>query len=94
MPNRYVCYVLEEMRDQLKQLSWRNVKRYKQITGLMIEEAQTMVNRMESALYDWNDLKGLREKVKKKEKQVKKLKEEIEKLEEQKESLKKEENND
>lgn len=61
-PNRYVCSALEEMRDQLKLLNHFTIGRYKKVTALMIEEVQTLVNRMESALGDWDDLQKLTDK--------------------------------
>lgn len=58
-PNRYVCSVLQEMRDQLDIVDHHNLVRYVSHTKLMIEEVQTLVNRMEAALGDCNDLKDL-----------------------------------
>ena len=52
-PNRYICSVLEEMRKANK---FRN---YSQL-GSLIEEAQTMANRMEAAIEDKNDLDSYR----------------------------------
>lgn len=48
MPNRFVCSVLDEMRDCIKTL------RFDRMKGL-IEEAQTLVNRMEARIHDMND---------------------------------------
>ena len=69
MPNRTICDVLREMRTCHK------TRNYSYLLGL-IEEAQTMANRMEEALYDQSDLKYDR-------KEYKELKKEIEKLKEQ-----------
>lgn len=107
-PNRYVCSVLDEMRDSLKQLKnleehcngtsgtgafiWTIISRYMCLNALLIEEAQTMVNRMESAIEDWGDvekakedrsklkkeLKDLNKKIKIKKQQLKELGEEDE----------------
>lgn len=71
--NRYVCSVLDEMRDQLKHLDVQNVDRYRSITAMMIEEVQTLVNRMESALGDQNDYERMLVKRSKLKKQIKKL---------------------
>jgi len=79
-PNRYVCSVLEEMRDQLKLLDSVNITQYRSITSMMIEEVQTLVNRMESGLYDIQDLRDLT-------KEKKELKLEVKKLEEKKREL-------
>ncbi len=81
MVNRYVCTVLDEMRDQLKNLNKTTLKRFKKYHKHMIEEAQTLVNRMEAALYYVRDEKYLH-------KEVKSLKKEVEDLKLQKEALK------
>ena len=47
-PNRYLCNVLDEMRACIKTLN------FSYLAGL-IEEAQTMANRMESKLEDMDD---------------------------------------
>lgn len=49
MPNRYICQVLEEMRQCTKTLN------FSYLLGL-IEEVQTMANRMESRLEDIADI--------------------------------------
>ena len=72
-PNRTVCDVLEEMRTCTK------TGYYRYLPGL-IEEVQSMTNRMEAALYDNKDIKNARD-------HIKELKTEIEKLEKQKEAL-------
>ncbi len=71
--NRYVCSVIEEMRDQLKYLDYHSLERYKSITSMMLEEMQTLVNRMESALEDWADYEKMLSKRKKLKKSIKKL---------------------
>ena len=73
VPNRVVCSVLEEMRKL------HETRNYSYLPSL-IEEAQTMVNRMEAALYDQSDLSYA-------EKKVKELEKEIEKLEKKKSEL-------
>ena len=75
-PNRLVCTVLAEMRDTTKTLNHFTLFRYKKFLPLLIEEAQTMVNRMEAGLEDLSDLKDMRSKKKKLRKEIKKLKEE------------------
>ncbi len=50
MPNRYICTVLDEMRDCFKTFNFGNMR------GL-IEEAQTLANRMESALSNYSESK-------------------------------------
>jgi hypothetical protein len=71
--NRTVCSVLEEMRK------CHETRNYTYLIGL-IEEAQSMVNRMEAALWDQKDLKRLRD-------DYKTLKAEVQALEEQKKFL-------
>lgn len=83
-PNRLVCSVLQEMRDSLKVLdqdpSDLTLNRWRIHQNLLIEEAQTLVNRMESALEEWDDIRRAYDK-------IKELKKEINELEEKKESL-------
>lgn len=80
MPNRTICSVLEEMRKSFKTYNFAG------IPGL-IEEAQTMANRMEAGLWDQNDYEHLRKITKKLEKRRKKLEDEVDKLEQKKEKL-------
>jgi predicted RNase H-like nuclease (RuvC/YqgF family) len=74
--NRTVCDALEAMR---KAYDTRN---FSYLPGL-IEECQNMVNRMESALWDQNDLEYLHKEKKKLKKQIKKLEEKVEELEDE-----------
>ena len=55
MPNRTLCNVLDEMRKANK------TRNYSGLLGL-IEEAQSMGNRMESALYDKGDAESFADK--------------------------------
>ena len=71
MPNRLLCAVLDEMRDCAKTLN------FSYLPGL-IEEAQSLGNRMEAHLYDIKDFNRLRDDIKALEKKKKKLKEEVE----------------
>lgn len=73
-PNRYMCSALEEMREQLKVLDENNIARYRSITSMLIEEIQTMGNRMEAGLEDKQDLATLTEKRSKLRKEVRALK--------------------
>lgn len=73
MPNRYMCSALEEMRDQLKLLSEFNIDRYKSITAMLIEEIQTMGNRMEAHLQDQAQLERLHTKIKAAKRKLKNL---------------------
>jgi hypothetical protein len=60
MPHRYICAVLDEMRTAVR------IGRIDMLVGL-VEEAQTLVNRMEAKLGEYSDMgydvrkaKGLR----------------------------------
>lgn len=73
-PNRYLCSVLEEMRSQLKVLDEHNVFRYKSAMSMLIEEAQTLANRMEAALDDWSDIRKAQEILKELRAEIKEIK--------------------
>ena len=74
MTNRYLCSVLDEMRECTKTLN------FSYLLGL-IEEAQTLANRMETKLFEIKDFERLHEDIAKLKKQKKKLEEKIEELE-------------
>ena len=70
MPNRLLCTVLDEMRDCVK------TSNFSYLSGL-IEETQSLGNRMEAHLYDMkdhdrllDDIRDLKKKKKKLEKTV------------------------
>lgn len=69
-PNRTVCDVLTEMRTMHK------TRNYSSLLSL-IEEVQTMVNRMEAGLHDKKDLASLREDISSAKKELKQLKRKI-----------------
>ena len=71
MPNRLLCAVLDEMRECVK------TSNFSYLSGL-IEEAQSLGNRMEAHLYDIKDLNHLHKDITALKKKKKKLKEEIE----------------
>lgn len=73
IPSRTICAVLEEMRACYK------TRNFAALAGL-VEEVQSLANRMESGLEDQHDVERLRD-------QKGKLKAEIKKLEKQKELL-------
>ena len=75
MPNRLLCAVLDEMRECVKTLN------FSYLPGL-IEESQSLGNRMEAHLYDIKDFNRLHKDIKALEKKKKKLKEEVEEVEE------------
>jgi SMC interacting uncharacterized protein involved in chromosome segregation len=75
--NRYVCDVLEEMRTSVKTLNFAMIPS-------LIEEVQTMANRMEMALGDLKDLKLLKEDIVDKKEELETLQAQIKKLEKKK----------
>ena len=68
--NRYVCEVLEEMRTCTKTLNFA-------VIPSLIEEVQTMANRMEMALGDMKDLETLKDDIHEKKEELKMLQKEI-----------------
>ena len=75
--NRYVCDVLDEMRTSVKTLNFAMIPS-------LIEEVQTMANRMEMALGDLKDLKLLKEDIVDKKEELDSLQAQIKKLEKKK----------
>ena len=75
MVNRYLCSVLDEMRECTKTLN------FSYLLGL-IEEAQTLGSRMEAKLFEIKDFEHLHKDIAKLKKQKKKLEDKIEELEE------------
>jgi len=76
--SRLVCSALEEMRDAIKVWDDLRVDDTAKVTlrhlKSLIEETQTMVNRMESALWDQKRLDDLRDDIKQLKKEKKELK--------------------
>jgi hypothetical protein len=68
--NRYICDVLEEMRTSTKTLNFAMIPS-------LIEEVQTMANRMEMALADMKDLERLKMSIVEKKEELEKLEKEI-----------------
>jgi uncharacterized protein Yka (UPF0111/DUF47 family) len=77
-----VCDVLEEMRTSVKTLNFAMIPS-------LIEEVQTMANRMEMALEDMKDLKTLKNEIVDKKEELESLKEQIRKIEKKKKKKKK-----
>lgn len=73
MPNRYVCDVLDEMR---KLYETRN---FSGLLGL-IEEVQTLVNRMEAGLRDYKDAGYNEDRIAEIKKELKELRKEKKEL--------------
>ena len=68
--NRYICDVLEEMRTSTKTLTFA-------LIPSLIEEVQTMANRMEMALADMKDLERLKMSIVEKKEELEKLEKKI-----------------
>lgn len=73
MPNRYLCDVLDEMRDCYK------TRNFSYLMGL-VEEAQTLGERMEAALEDKKDYNHWYKKKKEEQTEFSKLRKETDKL--------------
>lgn len=84
MPNRTLCSVLEEMRK------CNETRNYTYLLGL-IEEAQSLGNRMEAALGDKQDVAHYSDKRHELRKECKELKKEVDALKKEKAELKGEE---
>ena len=76
MPNRLVCNVLDEMRECCK------TRNFSYLDGL-IEEVQTLVNRMEGKLLDNKELGELDERIREAKAELKRLKQKIKITEEE-----------
>lgn len=70
MPNRTLCDVLKEIRTCYETRSFSS------LLGL-VEEVQTLANRMEAALWDQGDLEYARDELSELKKEKKKLEQEI-----------------
>jgi len=80
-PNRTLCDVLEEMRKCYETRNFAPVL-------ALIEEAQSMGNRMEAALHDKRDITRWNEEWSKVKAKVTKVKQELEQLESRKRAQK------
>lgn len=78
--NRYLCTVLEEMRECCKKLNFSPM-------GSLIEEAQILGNRMEAGLETKGDLRNIMEDLSKLKKARKKLKKEVQALIDERDKL-------
>lgn len=78
--SRYICSVLDEMRNCYKTYNFS-------IMASLIEEVQTMANRMEAALDDKNTMEYYHDELKRLRKEKKDLEKNIAELEEQKNKL-------
>ena len=83
--NRYVCTNLEEMRKCVKM--WSSDPAVHTVSlrhmSALIEEAQTLVNRMEAGLEDIHDFDKMLKEKRKLKKQIKKLRAEKEDLDDE-----------
>ena len=83
-----MCTGLEEVREALGRLNWFTLPVIKRHLQALVEEIQTMVNRMEAALYDKMDYEKVRELCKKTEVKLEELTEEKKNLAKEKKALK------
>ena len=82
MPNRYLCDVLEEMRKCFK------TRNFSHLLGL-IEESQTLANRMEASLGCRRDYNSWHDKAKEEKKELRRLLNETNKIRRSKKEQKK-----
>ncbi len=73
-PNRYACTVLEEARAALAKLNWVTLAFSKRHLATLLEEMQTIVNRMEAGLEDKDDYNRAREMLRDTRAELKELK--------------------
>ena len=92
--NRTACDVLEEMRKLTKNLNVNSLDRYADTMPYLIEEAQSMYNKMEAGLGDQKNLRELAERCSDMKKEHKELKLEVSKLKAESKKLKGEEDTD
>lgn len=76
-PHRTYCTVLEELRSQIKVLDANNAYVVSSISMSLIEELQTIGNRMEAGLDYKRDIETLHKKRKELNKEVEALKEKV-----------------
>lgn len=75
--NRTMCDVLEEMRKLNDKLNSGVVSQHKKTMAYLIEEVQSMGNRMEASIQNKGDIESIDEEIREKRKELKKLKQEI-----------------
>jgi len=63
-PRRYVCEVLNELRISVHRMGFLTVPISRRHLNALVEEVQTLVNRMEASLHDKDDLDSVRKKAK------------------------------
>jgi len=87
MSSRYICTVLEEMRTCTKTLNFASL-------SSLIEEVQTLANRMESVLEDYKGGEWTEDRLRALRGEEKRLRREITKLEIRREELEDENDSD
>ena len=87
-PNRYACTVLEEARAALEKLNWVTLAFSKRHLATLLEEMQTIVNRMEAGLEDKSDYSYSRDKLREIRIELEELRKEKKNLAEKKKVLK------
>lgn len=89
--NRTACDVLQEMRKCNENVSEHTVDRNKEVMLYLIEEAQSMYNKMEAGLSNHRDLVSMEEEHSKRRKELKALTKEVGDLKKEAKVLKGEE---
>ena len=87
-PNRYACTVLHEARAALANLNWATMVFSKRHLTTLLEELQTIVNRMEAGLEDKSDYNSSRDRLRDSKAELADLKVEKAELEAQIKTLK------
>lgn len=87
-PNRYACTVLDEARAALKKLNWVTLALSKRHLATLLEEMQTIVNRMEAGLEDKSDYSYSRDRLRETRVELEVLRKEKKNLAEKKKVLK------
>ena len=80
-PSRYACTVLDEARAAVKNLNHLTLSQAKRHLSTLIEEMQTVFNRMESGLEDKDDYETVREFLREVRAELKKERAELKKAE-------------
>ena len=80
-PSRYACTVLDETRAAVKNLNHLTLPQAKRHLSTLIEEMQTVFNRMESGLEDKDDYETVREFLREVRAELKKERAELKKAE-------------
>lgn len=87
MPSRTICSVMDEMRVYLK-LVVKDKKHHDHLLSL-VEESQTLANRMEAAIWDQHTIKSLQDERQRLKKEINDLEQKIASLKVKRKALEK-----